>query len=164
MSKTHWKKNENPDFFGAYALMNGDEKPSELTVTIESVKYQEFIGQEGKKDWANIAYLVGQKPLILNATNQKRLEKLFKSPYIEDWCGKQVTLVVERIRAFGDFVDAVRIKTTLPAKPKLADDKLAEAIKYISAGSTTIEAVKAKYDLSESQNKAITDATTNIQN
>lgn len=164
MSKTHWKKNVNPAFLGAYSLMNGDDQPTEMTVTIREVKYEEFTGQEGKKEWGNVAYLVNQKPMILNRTNQKTLQKLFNSPYIEDWAGKTITLFVQQVKVGREWTDGLRIKTTLPSKPKLSDDKLAEAIKYISAGSTTIEAVKTKYDLSEAQIKAITDATTNVQN
>lgn len=129
MTKTHWKKLNNPDYLGAYSLdKNG--KYEDLVVTIDSVKNEEIVGADGKKEVCIVARMKGQKPMILNATNCKTLTKLFKSPHIEDWCGKQITLFVSQVKAFGDFHDALRIRPVLPAAPaatgpdlsKLKDD------------------------------------------
>ena len=48
--------------------------------------------------------------MILNATNCKVIEKIYGTPFIEDWKGKTITVFVQRIRAFGSDVDALRIK------------------------------------------------------
>ena len=71
----------------------------------------------------------GVKPMILNRVNCKAITKLYKTPYIEEWAGKQVTIRVEQVRAFGDVVDALRIKPVLPAKPP--EFKCAECSKVL---------------------------------
>lgn len=156
--KTHWKKLNNYDYIGAYSLMNGDDK-SELVVTIESVSQELVTGPKNKKDECLVAKLKGQKPFILNATNAKTITKLANSPYIEDWIGIKIILYVARVNAFGEETDALRIKPTLPAKEKLTPKhpKWDGAKKSLVAGSVTIEQVKSKYELSEKDEKLLTD-------
>ncbi len=158
--KTHWKKLHNPDYIGAYTLMDGDVK--ELVVKIQSVSTKEVQSPDGKKEQCVVAELVGQKPMILNATNMKTLQKLSGSPYVEDWQGLQVTLHVAKVKAFGDVVDALRIKPTLPAppsKPALTPShaKWAGAIKALKAGNTTIGAIKQSFELSTQDEQILID-------
>jgi|LakMenEpi03Aug12_release.lakeMendotaPanAssembly.Ray.scaffolds.fasta_scaffold375721_1 hypothetical protein len=164
--KTHWKKLHNPDYIGAYTLMDGDVK--ELVVKFASVKTKEVQSPDGKKEQCVVAELIGQKPMILNATNMKALQKLSGSPYVEDWNGLQVTLYVAQVKAFGDVVDALRIRPTLPtapAKPELTPThpKWNGAVKALAAGNTTIEAIKSAYVLSEASeaqlSKEVSDGT-----
>lgn len=110
MSETHWKKLTNPNYLGSYAFLPGEEK----IVTIDYVKDEDVIGMEGKTDHCIVAHLVGEKPLILNKTNCKAIEKLLKTPYLEEWAGRQIVLAVQRIKAFGEDVDAVRVRPKLP--------------------------------------------------
>ena len=87
MAQTHWKKLINPDYIGAYALDPGKD----LTVQISQVRREMVTGADGKKEECTVAYLKDQKPMILNVTNCKTIEKLY-GPYIEDWAGKHITL------------------------------------------------------------------------
>lgn len=113
MSETHWKKLTNPNYLGSYAFDPGEEK----IVTIDHVAQEEVIGQEGKASMCIVAYLVNEKPLILNKTNCKAISKLLNTPYIEEWGGHKIVLAVQRIRAFGDDnVEAVRVKPKLPGE------------------------------------------------
>lgn len=147
-TKTHWKALTHPDYIGAYALMQGD-KNIELTVLIETVKRQNVKGADGKEEECTVAYLKGHKPMILNATNQKAITKALSSPYIQDWAGKKITLYVAKVKAFGDTVDALRVRTEAPniKKPELneAHAKWAGAVKALKDGNTTIEAIKQSY-------------------
>lgn len=137
--KTHWKKLQNPDFFGAYCLPEGKD----MTVTIERVEEQEVTNTDGKKEVMPVALLKGQKPLILNVTNSKMIAKLAKSNYIEDWRNISVTVYVAQVKAFGDTVDAIRIRSRLPEqKPSIDYDKAIDAIR---SGKATIEQVMEKY-------------------
>lgn len=110
MSETHWKKLTNPNYLGSYAFNPGEEK----IVTIDYVKQEEVTGMEGKTEMCIVAHLVNEKPLILNKTNCKAIEKLFKTPYLEEWAGRRIVLAVQRIKAFGEDVDAVRVRPKLP--------------------------------------------------
>lgn len=105
---THWKKLNNPDYLGAYAFEPGEEK----TGTIDYVRQESVIGSDGKKEDCIVCHFREKalKPLILNVTNCKMITKLYKTPYIENWAGKQITMCVQQVKAFGDLVDAVRIK------------------------------------------------------
>ena len=103
---THWKKLTNPNYLGAYSLQPNESR----VVTIVEVKREIIVGMEGKKDECTIAYLKGEKPMILNSTNSKRIEKITGTPFIENWKGAEVMVYAEKIKAFGDIVDALRIK------------------------------------------------------
>lgn len=103
---THWKKLTNPNYLGAYSLQPNESR----VVTIVEVKREVITGMEGKKEECTIAYLKGEKPMILNTTNSKRIEKIVGSPFIENWKGAEVMIYAEKIKAFGEIVDALRIK------------------------------------------------------
>ncbi len=123
MKKTHWKKMQNPDYLGAYSLDTGNGY-SDIVAKIKVVKVENITGADGKKEECVVAHLVGQKPMILNVTNLKMLEKLFKTPYIEDWSNRDIQVGVEKVKAFGETVDALRIRKFLPKTaetPKCAD-------------------------------------------
>lgn len=107
--KTHWKKLMNPNYLGAYEFQPGEEK----IVKIASVRKETVVGTEGKKEECTVMYFSepqGLKPLILNVTNQKAIEKACGSPWIEDWIGQMIQLYVAQVKAFGDVVDAVRVR------------------------------------------------------
>ena len=110
---THWKKLSNPDYLGSYAFEPGQE----MTLTIAGVRKEMVTGADGKQEECIVArFKENVKPMILNATNCKAISKLYKTPYIEEWAGKQIILRVQQVRAFGDVVDALRVKPELPAK------------------------------------------------
>lgn len=161
-SKTHWKKLSNPDYIGAYTIMDG-EANKDLIVTITDVKREMITGADGKKEDCTVCYLKGQKPMILNATNQKAMTKLFGSPFIEDWKGKAMTLYVAKVKAFGETVDALRVRATPPVivLPELTPThaKWSDAKTAVTANNTTIEAIRKSYTLSPENEKLLLDAT-----
>lgn len=110
--KTHWKKLQNPDYLGAYAFEPGQE----IVATIKTVQQEMVTGADGKKENCTVLHFVEPniKPMILNATNAKIITKLYKTPYIEDWEGRLIQIYVDRVRAFGDVVDALRIRPFIP--------------------------------------------------
>ena len=104
---THWKKLTNPDYLGSWAFEPGQE----MTVTIASVGVERVTGADGKQEDCTVAHFAEDvKPMILNTTNQKMISKVVGSPYIEDWAGRRIVLGVETVSAFGDRVEAVRVR------------------------------------------------------
>lgn len=144
--KTHWKKLTNPDYFGSYCLDEGEER----TVEIVKVVREMVTGADGKKEECTVAHLKGEKPLILNATNCKTITKVLKTPFIEQWANKRVILITEKVKAFGDVVDAIRIKQQAAALPELKPDteQWGMAIKALTEGYT-IEKIKQRFTLSK---------------
>lgn len=117
MEKTHWKQLHNPDYIGAYALAPGKD----MILTIKNVTKEMVMGSDGKKEELMVMYFLEPvKPMIVNSTNAKTIEKLYHSPYIEDWAGRKVQLFSEKVRAFGDVVDALRIRPKIPAAEKVS--------------------------------------------
>lgn len=108
MTKTHWKKLTDTNYLGHWDL-DGD-----LTVEIVKVEKKELQSTDGSKEWCLVAKLKGQKPMILNKTNAGTIEKLFRTPFIEEWSGRKITLYKTRVKSFGVMVDALRVRTKLP--------------------------------------------------
>lgn len=117
MKKTHWKKyGENPDYLGSWDFDEGEER----VFTIGSVRTESVSGTDGKKEDCRVMRFKepGVKPMVVNATNAKVIQKLYKTPYVEDWIGKRVAVHVEPIRAFGEVWDALRIVNRIPSAPR----------------------------------------------
>jgi hypothetical protein len=110
---THWKQNFDYKFTGAYELQPGEMK----TLTIIKTGHAEVMNQQGKKETCFVAYFDGanQKPMVLNKTNCKTIGKLY-GDMIENWIGKQITIKSEKVKAFGEVVDALRIVPIVPQK------------------------------------------------
>ena len=114
---THWKKQMNPDYLGAYALNPGED----IIVTIKNVSEGDVIGTSGKSERKQIIYFEdeGVKPMVLNRTNAKTISKLYRTPYIEQWRGKKIQIYIEHnIKAFGEIVDGIRVRPYLPKEDK----------------------------------------------
>lgn len=149
VAKTHWKVLVNPDYMGAYSLPEGQD----VTVTILSVGREMVKGEGGKKEECTVAQIKGNKPLILNRTNCKSIEKLYGSPYIEDWAGKQITLFATTTKVAGETVACLRIRPKVAERTKatLTDERLDKAIESIQTGQFTLEKLMARHELTEAQ-------------
>ncbi len=111
MERTHWKKLTNPDYLGAYSLEEGKD----LILTIKSVGNEIVTGSDGKKEQCTVAkFSENVKPMILNVTNMKTIAKIYNNPYIEDWAGKKIQIYSAKVKAFGEIVDALRIREFIP--------------------------------------------------
>lgn len=138
---THWKKLMNPDYLGGYALTPGQD----LIATIKSVGNEEVTGPDGKKEICSVIHFYEDiKPMILNATNNKTIANLFKTPYIEQWTGKKIQIYTEKVKAFGQVWDALRIRPFLPVDKTLV---CADCGSLIEAFGKTSAEVVAKHTL-----------------
>lgn len=113
---THWKKLTNPNYLGAYSIEDGKD----LVLTIGTVANETVVGTDGKKEECTVCHFLerGVKPMILNATNMKMITKLLKTPYIEQWHGHKVQIGTEKVKAFGEIVEALRVRDKLPVERK----------------------------------------------
>lgn len=160
MSKTHYKKLINPDYLGAYSINEGED----LTVTMDFVQVEEVVGEKAKKDNCSVLHLVGQKPMILNATNSKSIAKLY-GPYIEDWHGQKITLFATTTKMAGEMVECLRVRPKVAvkvAKP-IAAERFAKAIEAIKAKTYTTEQLRAGFALTEDQENELMEALANAE-
>lgn len=156
--KTHWKKTMNPNYLGAYAL----EPNQDLIVKITDVKTESVMNADGRNEECLVAYLEKQKPLIVNKTNAKAIAKVVGSNYIEEWVGSSISLYIANVKAFGEVVEAVRVRTTKPkvqtSKRKLKDDEFKKLVKAVADGSYNVEDALANFVLNEAQRSILIQA------
>lgn len=116
--KTHWKKYFNYDYLGTDSLPNGED----LILTIKKLVEEKVTGTGGKKEDCLVCYFQEDvKPMILNRTNSKAIQKIYKTPYIEEWVGLKIQLYAKSgIQAFGTVTDGLRIRDWEPKIDTLA--------------------------------------------
>lgn len=120
---THWKKIvSDSKYIGEADFTEGEEKILTVSHIVES---ETVVTAEGKSQKAVIYWKEpGNKPMILNASRAKAMEKVSGTPYPQKWIGVKFQLYVQSgIKAFGDVVNAVRVR---PYKPRV--QKVAPAI------------------------------------
>lgn len=146
---THWKNFHNPDYLGAYALSPGEE----LTATIASVGMEPVTGSSGKKEDCMVARFAERniKPMVLNATNCKTIAKMFGTPYVEQWTGRKIQVYATEVQAFGDTVEALRVRPKEPKQEHLAPGhpKWEGAVRSFAQGDIGLEGIRKHFILSD---------------
>lgn len=154
MSKTHFKKLKNPDFLGSWDLTDENGNFINKIVTISNVvKKMVHDGRGGQEECITVDFSEC-KPMIMNSTNLKTICKVLGSPYIEDWKGRKIEITVEKVKAFGEVHDTLRVvKASLELTPK--HPKWNGAKQAIKDGKVTIDAIKKHYTLSPENEKIL---------
>jgi hypothetical protein len=153
-TKTHFKKLRNPDYLGSWDLTLKDGSFGEITVTIKEVKKQMVFDGKGGQDECVVVTLADKdlKPFIANSTNLKMLARVCGSNFIEDWAGKQVVLGVDKVRAFGEIHDALRVRNKKPAPAKKdiltpEHPSFAKVKAAIESGAADIAQARSKFEI-----------------
>jgi hypothetical protein len=152
--KTHFKKLRNPDYLGSWDLTDENGNFKNRILTIKEVK-KEMVhdGRGGQEDCVTV-YFNESKPMIMNSTNLKTIHSTLGTPYIEEWQGKKIEITVQKVKAFGEVHDALRVvKTSLELSPN--HPKWNGAKKAIKDGSVTINQVKKQYTISPENEKLL---------
>jgi len=90
----------------------GDDEP---VVTIERVVMETLESKDRGKQEKPVAYFKGiEKGFVFNKTNWALIARQHGDES-DDWVGKQIVLFVMDVEAFGEMVNAIRVKT--PKKP-----------------------------------------------
>jgi hypothetical protein len=152
--KGHWKKQFNYEYLGSYSL----DGKKEIVVTVSKLSQEKVTGQQGRKEDCFVVYFKEfDKGMILNRTNARAIEKVSGSGLVEDWVGVQVTLYVEKgVKAFGDVVDALRIRDKKPTRQtmtKQIETSMLDAIK--NGKATQVEQALIKYNMTDKQRETI---------
>ena len=118
------KMGKNPNYLGSWDL---EEMPNrEITLTIDRIVDDKVVDTNSGKDKVETLCYWKEpniKPMILNITNKKTLARLYKTKETEKLQGKAVVIGIEKVKAFGDWHDALRIRARIPqpvnaVKPK----------------------------------------------
>ena len=158
--KTHWKDTCDYKHLGSYSLAPSNK---DVILTISHVEKSAKIKTDQGDKICKLAYFVEKadwiKPMILNKTNMKTLEKIY-SPYIEEWRNIRVKIGISNVKAFGEMVDALRIRPTVPpiVKPFLIPDSQdwTNVVHHMTSEGVTLDRIKVRYNISlENETKLI---------
>ena len=147
---THWKNKFNTDYLGSYSL----DKGKELILTIKGTTQKEVKDPKGGSSLCFVCEFVENvKPMILNRTNCKIISKIYGTPYIEEWTGFKIQIYSQSdIKAFGDTVDALRIRAIIPtgeiakAPVNVTKEDLNEQLHLVAINKcATLENLKVLY-------------------
>lgn len=111
------KMGKNPNYLGSWDL---EELPNrEVTLTIDRIVDEKVIAA-GQSEVCTVCYWTDKnyKPMIFNVTNKKALARLYKTTDTDKLKGKAVVIGIEKVKAFGDVYDALRIRPRIPAAPR----------------------------------------------
>jgi hypothetical protein len=138
--KTHIDKLRNPNYLGGWDLQDENGKTTDIIVTIKEVKSEFVFNQKAQMEEPVLTVFFNEcKPIILNATNRKTLKKVTDTSYIEEMAGKRIQLTTKRIKAFGEFHDAIRIVNVVVASAKVEVVDIQKCIGILSACKTLSE-------------------------
>lgn len=145
---THWKTfDPKIKYLGSHDLI--DPKSglyTTITGTVSGLTKEKVVNDKGQAEERVIMTFKELKPLIMNKTNLRMMERLH-GPYIENWTGKKITLRVQSgVQAFGEIRDAVRIDTPDPLPELVALYETKESVLSEDAKSR----IKAIIDKKES--------------
>ena len=99
------------DYFPS-SWLRSEDLDGPTIVTIIQVRDVKFPGQRGEGDQVKpvLVFREFERGMVVNKTNFLALTKITGKSSTEEWVGFQVQLRVERVPAFGDVVDAIRIR------------------------------------------------------
>ena len=158
MSKTHWKNNFDYTYLGGYSIEDED-----LELTILEVKNEMVKGQSGRDESCMVIYFEElDKGMICNKTNAKTITSVHGSPYVEDWPGKKIILGTEKVSAFGETTDALRIRAIKP-KVKIDPTQAVERLKG-ALDMADLQTIWKSLSKDEQQNKEIINTKNTMKN
>ena len=138
------KMGSSPEYLGAWDL---EELPNrEITLTIEKIVDEKVVAN-GNSEFCTVIYWAEKdaKKMICNITNKKTLCRLYKTKDTEKLKGKAVKIKIEKVKAFGDIHDALRIQKEIPKAQTGAAPKCENCKKDITAYSNMTPEQLAAY-------------------
>lgn len=135
-------------------------------LTIKDAFYQKNVDVSGNKtDGYFLEFVEDVKPMVVNSTNRKVIANLVQkqtnctpseSRRIDRWVGMQIELYFDAtVKMMGQVTGGIKVKP-LPVVKELKpmpSDKLQDAVNAVKDGSTTLEAIKKHYTLTDEQEK-----------
>ena len=104
--------------FPSKYLTAADLNGKTFTLRIKAVTLEEMVTHENKKVKKPVVWFeAAQKGFVLNVTNGKIIAALYGDE-TDDWTGKRIAIYPTKVKAFGTYQDAIRVREELPATSK----------------------------------------------
>jgi hypothetical protein len=109
---THWRKILESEYLAGADLDDGNGKFKTITLTIARAGEEKVreMGTNKEEKCLVIHFKDNKKPMICNVTNAKAIEKATGTSYVEKWAGHSIKIGTEKVKAFGELWDALRVK------------------------------------------------------
>jgi len=106
------------DVFPSKYLTAADLDGKSYTLTIRTVTLEEMITHDNKKVQKPVCWFANaQKGFVMNVTNAHIIVALYGDE-TASWTGKRITLYPTKVKAFGTYQDAIRVREEIPSTPK----------------------------------------------
>ena len=150
--ESHWRRVMNTEY------LNGDEIKEEI-VTIEKWENRNFYSPKSKKKEDHVVLFFKEidKPMILTNRKAKTISSVLKTPFMEEWSGKTITIFPREEKHFGEIFKVINIKRGERVLPKLTPShaRWGFAVEKIASGETTMQAVRKSFEVSASVEKQL---------
>lgn len=114
------------DLFPSKYLKAHDLGGKAYTLTIRTVTLEDVGHGAEKESKLAIAFEKATKLMLVNRTNAMIIASLY-GPETDQWKGKAVVVYSARVKAFGAWHDALRIKEQIPAR-NVGAERMTEAM------------------------------------
>jgi len=116
MEHTHWRKILESPYLAGAELDDGNGKFQPIVLTIKSAgdEMVREIGTNKEEKCLVIHWQENRKPMICNVTNAKAIEKATGTAYVQEWAGHKIKIGTEKVKAFGEMWDALRVRPVAP--------------------------------------------------
>ena len=110
------------EVFQSNWLQAADLGDGDLVVTVKEVTMEKLKDQQTKQDVEKpvVHFVEDLKPMVLNVTNWKQIEKATGCEDTDEWQGKKIILFAMEVEAFGEMKMAIRVRSHAPKVNKPA--------------------------------------------
>lgn len=169
----HWKTNFDYAFLGSHDLPELAPDGKDLILTIKEFYQEEVTNTAKKTEWCNVVAFHEKKingfdvkPMIVNKTNFKILQDIFKSERASAFINKRIYLYGKTgVRSFQGTVTALRFREFLPPDklPAIRDSELTKAAEYLNTHGN-LDGFHAVRSISKENVKKIEELAKNLKN
>lgn len=120
-----FRKYMDKNYLGSWDVPKGKD----LVLTIDHCEQNDVKNERGSEKKLTLHFVERDyKPMILNATNAKRITEAYGSSEVEDWERKKISIYTEKVTAFGGTTDALRIRAFPPKTDEFYCEECGELI------------------------------------
>lgn len=147
--KTHWRQLVDNEYLGSWDFDENEVK----TFTIKSVTAKKVANIQGSPTKFIIEFVEDKRPMIANVTNMKTIGKVLGTDDHTKWGGNAISLKVEKVEAFREVTDAIRVVRQKPApiKKPIKPEDWDKALKAVEKGSVKAQDLIDTRDLTPEQ-------------
>ena len=150
---SHWRKILEMPY------LNGSELQGDVLVTIQEYKQENFFSPSTKRkeDHTIIYFKEIKKGMVLNSRKAQVIERLFKTPLMDEWIGQTLTLYSKDEKHFGIIYPVITVKRGERILPTLTPKhkRWEFAVEKLASGETTVEAIRKSFKVSVAVEKEL---------